>query len=298
VQYASSLLVDPHTTDDPGTWSGGAMATRMQAFVSRPSAEDQSVIAALMLLWNDIGPFRICCAYDIFKVAAKRWIALLCTMIPGANQPALSTRSPSVIAVLTVCQPSRANTSLANDKLTWPAKRRANANPLWYASFGEVEIMKSLRGLTGVIAADDDSIVRGVLRSRLEAMHQEVFLAPDGLEAVDLGSQMRAALVMLDTDMPNLDGIAACPRIRQLRGYAGAPIVMLTVDDTQSAQTAALRSGATMFLVKPFPSARLMLTLSRFSPNENAALQEVRDHAGRASAGIVFENTNIRCPVW
>jgi CheY-like chemotaxis protein len=153
--------------------------------------------------------------------------------------------------------------------------------------------VKPLSGPTGVIVADDDSIVRGILRARLEAMRQEVFLANDGLEAVELASRMRVALVILDIDMPKLNGNLACERIRKLPGYERTPIVMLTIEDTEDVQLAALRSGATMFLAKPFAPARLMLTLSRYLPMENAALQEVHDNAVRASGGKIFANVGF-----
>jgi hypothetical protein len=85
MQYASSFLVDPHTAEDPSTWSGGAMATRVQAFISELSVEDQADISALILLWNETDSFRPYSELAIFKAAAKRWIGLLRAMIPGAN---------------------------------------------------------------------------------------------------------------------------------------------------------------------------------------------------------------------
>jgi len=63
---------------------------------------------------------------------------------------------------------------------------------------------------------------------------------------------------------------------------------MLTFDDTERSQTAASRAGATMFLVKPFGSAALMLALSRFLPIDNATLHSIHDTAVRAAGGRAF----------
>lgn len=141
---------------------------------------------------------------------------------------------------------------------------------------------------TGVIVADDNSMIRSILKDKLEAIQQDVFLANNGLEAVELASRMQASLVILDIKMPKLDGLLACERIRKLPGYELTPIVMLTFQDTERAQHAASRAGATMFLVKPFGSAALMLALSRYLPIDNTTQQAILDNAVRAAGGRVF----------
>jgi two-component system alkaline phosphatase synthesis response regulator PhoP len=141
---------------------------------------------------------------------------------------------------------------------------------------------------TGVIVADDDPMIRNILKDKLEAIEQNVFLANNGLEALGLASRMQASLVILDVKMPKLDGLLACERIRRLPGYATTPIVMLTFQDTERAQIAASRAGATMFLVKPFGSAALMLALSRYLPIDVITQQSIHDNAVRAAGGRVF----------
>lgn len=153
------------------------------------------------------------------------------------------------------------------------------------------QILATLRKPTGIIVADDDPIILHVLKGMLESINQDVHLADDGLEAVTLASRMTAALIILDVKMPELDGLQACAQIRELPGYGSTPIVILTVDDGESAQVAASRAGATMFLVKPFSAAALMLALSRFLPITDATQQEIHANAVRASGGRVFRRT-------
>jgi two-component system chemotaxis response regulator CheY len=153
------------------------------------------------------------------------------------------------------------------------------------------QIATTLHNATGIIVADDDPVILHVLRGMLESIKQDVHLADDGLEAVALASRMTASLIILDLKMPELDGLQACARIRALPGYDSTPIVILTFDDGENAQVAASRAGATMFLVKPFSAAALMLALSRFLPIDDAMQQEIHANAVRASGGRVFRRT-------
>jgi len=146
---------------------------------------------------------------------------------------------------------------------------------------------------SGVIVADDDPVILSILKTRLEALGQSVMLANNGLEAVDIATRVQASLVLLDIQMPESDGVSACAQIRSLPGYSITPIVMLTSHDTEQAQIASSRAGATMFLPKPFTTARLMLTLSRFLPISDAAFQNLHDNAVRASGGKTFMRAEV-----
>jgi len=112
-----------------------------------------------------------------------------------------------------------------------------------------------------VIVADNDSMMRGLLRTVLEQPKRTTLLCVDGLEAVELASQTLATLVLLDLRMPKLDGIEACQQIRALPRYATVPIAILTVFDGEGMKRRALRAGATAFLGKPFSRTALLSAL-------------------------------------
>jgi CheY-like chemotaxis protein len=113
-----------------------------------------------------------------------------------------------------------------------------------------------------VIVADNDSMMRGLLRSVLDQPRRTLLLCVDGLEAVELATQTLANLVLLDLRMPKLDGIDACLQIRELPRYETVPIVILTVFDSEATKRQALRAGATAFLAKPFSRAELLLAVN------------------------------------
>jgi CheY-like chemotaxis protein len=136
---------------------------------------------------------------------------------------------------------------------------------------------------TGVIVADDDPIIRSVLRAAFEAIGLNVFVADNGQEAVRLAARFQAALIILDLKMPQLDGLGACHQIRQLPGNAQTPIVMLTASVGRNFEAAASSVGVTRYHVKPFRTPLLMQAVSRFLPISDAARDLIRRDADRAN---------------
>ena len=115
-----------------------------------------------------------------------------------------------------------------------------------------------------MILAENDALVRAIVRSVLVGAEQQVFQAADGLEAVDLARQFKARLVLLDIGMPRLNGLQACKAIRALPDYADVPIVMLTGYDDERVRQAAHRTGAHDFITKPFRPDVLLARLAKY----------------------------------
>jgi CheY-like chemotaxis protein len=116
----------------------------------------------------------------------------------------------------------------------------------------------------GVIVADNDAIMRGILRSVLAHAGQRVFLAADGLEALTLARQFVARLVLLDIDMPRLGGLLACETIHALPGYGDVPIVIVTGYKDDRLRMAAHQLGAMDFITKPFQPNVLLARLAGY----------------------------------
>jgi DNA-binding response OmpR family regulator len=116
----------------------------------------------------------------------------------------------------------------------------------------------------GVILAENDALMRGIVRALLLRAEQQVFPVGNGAEAVTLAHHFRARLVLLDIAMPRLNGLLACEAIRALPDYAEVPIVMLTGYDDERLRLAAQRVGATDFIVKPFQPNALLARLAAY----------------------------------
>ncbi len=108
-----------------------------------------------------------------------------------------------------------------------------------------------------IIIAENDSMVRGILRSILEQPGRALLLAADGDEAVQHAETVQATLILLDLMMPRMGGIIACQRIRELSQYKDVPIVILTGYDSERGRRDARRAGVTSFFVKPFTTDNL-----------------------------------------
>jgi CheY-like chemotaxis protein len=145
-----------------------------------------------------------------------------------------------------------------------------------------VDTMQRTPLARAVIVADDDVVMRGVLRSLFASVGQDVFLAATGDEATMLASKTKAKLVLLDLGMPGLNGLKACSRIRALPGYRSTPIVMLTAHNGSEPRLAAARVGATLFIPKPFRPAALLATLAPFLELDENTQEIVSRGARRA----------------
>jgi len=109
-----------------------------------------------------------------------------------------------------------------------------------------------------VLVVDDDPFIRKLIVTTLEDVADfSLYEAGDGEQALELARRVHPSIVLLDVDMPRLDGIAACRALRKLPGAAAARIVMLTAAGTGHA-AAARRAGADLFLTKPFSPLDLL----------------------------------------
>jgi|SRR5947209_5339455 len=121
----------------------------------------------------------------------------------------------------------------------------------------------------GVLIVDDDRFIRRLIATTLEDVAQlELHEAEDGLQALEIARREQPALVFLDVDMPSLDGIEACRRLRGERATSEATIVILTATDTTGLESGAEQAGADLFLTKPFSPLELLRLVDRLSDED------------------------------
>jgi predicted signal transduction protein with EAL and GGDEF domain/DNA-binding response OmpR family regulator len=102
-----------------------------------------------------------------------------------------------------------------------------------------------------VLVADDDPVMRLLMVEMLESVGLAAIEAADGAQAVLLAAERAPDLILMDVEMPQMDGFAACRAIRDSAGGASVPIVMVTGGDDLEAVTNAYEAGATDFVSKP-----------------------------------------------
>ena len=102
-----------------------------------------------------------------------------------------------------------------------------------------------------VLVADDDATYRRVLQGILEKAGFRVVLAENGKIALKQFSKTRPDVVLLDIEMPELDGFSVCKNIRAQEGIRETPIFIITGREDQEAVERAYSVGASDFLTKP-----------------------------------------------
>jgi two-component system, cell cycle response regulator DivK len=108
-----------------------------------------------------------------------------------------------------------------------------------------------------VLVVEDFEDNRFMMRRLLEMGGYHVIEAINGQEAVTLAERAHPNLILMDLSLPQIDGLAATRRIRQLDGMARVPIVAISAHDTADFRNDALAAGCNEYLTKPVDFDRL-----------------------------------------
>ena len=121
------------------------------------------------------------------------------------------------------------------------------------AQFQQLQPQAKLR----VLLVDDDRLLRFHARHALEKSGIDVVDTASGIAALDMLGQQDFDVVLVDLQMPEMDGFTVCEEIRRTRTTEFLPIIMLTGRDNRKVIKQAFRSGATDFESKPVDWLRL-----------------------------------------
>lgn len=135
-----------------------------------------------------------------------------------------------------------------------------------------------------ILVVEDDLSLSDVLAFSLRRAGYEVVTAFDGLAALQLWESENPDLLVLDLNLPKLDGLAVC---RQIRSQAQTPIIILSVRSSDEAVVKGLEYGADDYVVKPFSPtqlvARIKAVARRAGVTETANVLQV--------AGLTFDRS-------
>jgi DNA-binding response OmpR family regulator len=137
-------------------------------------------------------------------------------------------------------------------------------------AFQLIDEVHAGRGGKTVLIVEDEEPLRRVLRDLLERDGFHVLEANNGIQALDQIDRGAPDVVVLDLNLPQLDGFGVLSRLRSKPATAHLPVIILTAQGDEDSEVRVLEGGADDFLTKPFRpralSARLHTLLNRRVP--------------------------------
>ena len=112
-----------------------------------------------------------------------------------------------------------------------------------------------------VLVADDDPAMRALFATILKPQGFEVAEAADGLEALDQAQRLSPAILLLDMDMPRLDGFGVLEALRRRLAGRSVPVIVVTAHDDPASEARCIELGAEDYLTKPIQPSSLVVRM-------------------------------------
>lgn len=131
---------------------------------------------------------------------------------------------------------------------------------------GGVAVKPGTRLGSTILVAEDDADIRLMLRILLEMKGYRVVEAVDGQEAIDVAQQTRPDIILMDLQLPRLNGFAVTRFVRQHNELREVPIIIVSGHDPAKHRSLALAAGCNEYLLKPIDFGQLERLLQRLLP--------------------------------
>ncbi len=114
-----------------------------------------------------------------------------------------------------------------------------------------------------VLVVDDSVTVRTVTKNFLERHKFTVVTAKDGFDAIGKMEELKPDLILLDVEMPRMDGFQFAEKIREMSDYKEIPIIMITFTSGEEQRARAQKLGIEKFMSKPYQETNLLETMEK-----------------------------------
>lgn len=140
------------------------------------------------------------------------------------------------------------------------AEHTFNANP------SLVDSLENKKLPLTVMAVDDNPANLKLIGALLEDHVQSVELCGSGAQAIERAKQMQIDIILMDIQMPEMDGIRACELIRQMPHHQQTPVIAVTAHAMAGQKEKLLSAGMNDYLAKPIEEKKLYSLLMRYQP--------------------------------
>lgn len=134
-----------------------------------------------------------------------------------------------------------------------------------------------------ILVVEDEPAVTDLLAYNLRKAHYDVLTAADGRAALQLATESKPDLILLDLMIPEVDGLDVC---RELRKSSGVPIIMVTARGEEIDRVVGLEIGADDYVTKPFSVRELLARIK-------AVLRRAENGSGKDASTILHGPGNL-----
>jgi two-component system cell cycle response regulator len=117
--------------------------------------------------------------------------------------------------------------------------------------------------LPKILSVDDSRTMRMMVKRVFRPFRCELFEAADGMEGLEAAITHQPDLIVLDYNMPVMDGVAMLRKMREHDNIKRTPVIMLTAEDSNEIISTVARLGVRDYIIKPFEDENLLSKVSR-----------------------------------
>ncbi len=115
-----------------------------------------------------------------------------------------------------------------------------------------------------ILIVEDNPANLKMLKLILENIDCEILEAVDGKEALSVSIEKEPDLILMDIQIPLIDGLEVTKRLRKMEGFTKTPIVALTAFAMDKDEQAGLDAGCSEYMVKPFSTTKLLKVVKKY----------------------------------
>ncbi len=147
-----------------------------------------------------------------------------------------------------------------------------------------------------ILVVDDDPHIREVITFALEKADMQVILANDGVRALDTFNKFPCDLIVLDINMPEMDGLECC---REIRKTSEVPILFLSSRDDEIDRILGLEIGGDDYVTKPFSPRELVARINAIlKRTKTVSVNSEMNNALKLSQGLLLLDTEQHAVWW
>jgi len=130
-----------------------------------------------------------------------------------------------------------------------------------------------------ILLVDDEPDILEIVGYNLKNEGYQIFTANNGLEAINMAKKIKPHLILLDVMMPEMDGIEACEKIREIKGLEDVIIAFFTARGEDYSQVAGFDAGADDYITKPVKPkvlvSKVKALLRRVNRNDDVEILQI-----------------------